>query len=193
MSKRKDSGPSRKSTSPLYHQPHTVEDLTKQNVHTIVELEETAKANRDKTDRMADAIAQFCGSFTFVWVHLIWFIAWIVINLISGLPKFDPYPFTFLTLVVSLEAIFLSTFILISQNHDARISERRNHLDLQINLLTEQENTKVLKLLQNIAEKVGANLQDDPSLQVLEQSTRPEKLVKQIEEAAEKAEQKQTR
>jgi uncharacterized membrane protein len=193
MSKRKDSGPSRKSTSPLYHQPHTVEDLTKQNVHTIVELEETAKANRDKTDRMADAIAQFCGSFTFVWVHLIWFIAWIVINLIPGLPKFDPYPFTFLTLVVSLEAIFLSTFILISQNHDARISERRNHLDLQINLLTEQENTKVLKLLQNIAEKVGANLQDDPSLQVLEQSTRPEKLVKQIEEAAEKAEQKQTR
>jgi uncharacterized membrane protein len=142
---------------------------------------------------MADAIAQFCGSFTFVWVHLIWFIAWIVINVIPGLPKFDPYPFTFLTLIVSLEAIFLSTFILISQNQDARISERRNHLDLQINLLTEQENTKVLKLLQNIAEKVGANLPDDPSLQVLEQSTRPEKLVKQIEEAAEKAEQKQTR
>ena len=133
MAEHEGSGASRESRSALYHQPHTVEDLTKQNVQTIVELEETAKANRDKTDRMADAIAEFCGSFTFVWVHLIWFIAWILINAIPGLPKFDPYPFTFLTLVVSLEAIFLSTFILISQNHDARISERRNHLDLQIN------------------------------------------------------------
>lgn len=193
MAEHERTGTSNKSRSALYHQPHTVEDLTKQNVQTIVELEETAKANRDKTDRMADAIAEFCGGFTFVWVHLIWFIVWILVNVIPGLPKFDPYPFTFLTLVVSLEAIFLSTFILISQNHDARISERRNHLDLQINLLTEQENTKMLKLLQNIAEKVGANLQDDPSLQVLEQSTRPEKLVDQIEEAAEKAKEKQTR
>ena len=193
MAEHEPSGTGPKSRSALYHQPHTVEDLTKQNVQTIVELEETAKAHRDKTDRMADAIAEFCGSFTFVWVHLIWFIAWILVNLIPGSPKFDPYPFTFLTLVVSLEAIFLSTFILISQNHDARVSERRNHLDLQINLLTEQENTKMLKLLQNIAEKVGAPLQDDPSLQVLEQSTRPEKLVDQIEEAAAKAEEKRTR
>ena len=157
MSKRKDSEPLAESRSALYHQAATVEDLTKQNVRTIVELEETAKANRDKTDRMADVIARFCGSFTFVWVHLIWFIGWIVVNTIPNLPKFDPYPFTFLTLIVSLEAIFLSTFILISQNHDARISERRNHLDLQINLLTEQENTRMLKLLQHIAEKVGAN------------------------------------
>ena len=139
MSKHKDAGPSRKSRSALYHKPHTVEDLTKQNVHTIVELEETAKANRDKTDRMADAIAEFCGSFTFVWVHLIWFVAWIVINLIPGLPKFDPYPFTFLTLVVSLEAIFLSTFILISQNHDARISERRNQWQLVTNSATKSK------------------------------------------------------
>jgi uncharacterized membrane protein len=104
---------------------------------------------------------------------------------------FDPYPFTFLTLVVSLEAIFLSTFILISQNHETRLSERRNQLDLQINLLTEQENTKMLKILERIADKVGASTQDDPSLQVLEQSTRPEKLVEQIEEATEKTDQKQ--
>ena len=70
-----------------------------------------------------------------------------------------------------------------SQNHETRVSERRNHLDLQINLLTEQENTKMLKVLQRIAEKVGAPLDDQPSLQVLEQATRPEKLVNQIERA----------
>jgi uncharacterized membrane protein len=70
---------------------------------------------------------------TFVWVHVVWFGLWILINPIPGVKHIDPFPFTFLTLVVSLEAIFLSTFILISQNHDTRISERRNYLDLQIN------------------------------------------------------------
>src|SRR4029078_3192376 len=137
--------------------------------------------------------AQFCGSMTFVWVHVIWFAGWVLANTLPGLRPFDPYPFTFLTLVVSLEAIFLSTFILISQNHETRLSERRNQLDLQINLLTEQENTKMLKILERSETKVGATTQDDPSLQVLEQSTRPEKLVEQIEDATAKSEQKESR
>jgi uncharacterized membrane protein len=89
--------------------------------------------------------------------------------------------------VVSLEAIFLATFILISQNHETRLSERRNHLDLQINLLSEQENTKMLKILGRIAERVGVKIDDDPSVQVLEQATRPEKLVDQIEEASQQS------
>jgi len=168
------------STGARYHQPRNVEEMTEQNVQTIVQLEETAKANRDKTDQMADVIAQFCGSFTFVWVHLIWFAAWIVINIIPGLPHFDAYPFTFLTLVVSLEAIFLSTFILISQNHETRVSERRNQLDLQINLLTEQENTKMIRILLQIAQKLDIDVDEDPTVRILEQPTQPEKLVEQI-------------
>jgi uncharacterized membrane protein len=79
---------------------------------------------------------------------------------------------------------------LISQNHETRLTERRNHLDLQINLLTEQENTKMLKLLERMAQKIGVTTEDDPSVQVLEQSTRPEKLVEQIEEAAEQTKAK---
>lgn len=78
---------------------------------------------------------------------------------LEGIPHFDPFPFTFLTLVVLLEA----TFILISQNHEMRIGERRNHLDLQINLLTGIENTKMLKLLESSAQRVGATTEDDPS------------------------------
>jgi uncharacterized membrane protein len=166
-----------------YHSPQTVEDLTKGNVQAIMKLEQSAKANRNRSDLMADVIARFCGSFTFVWLHLFFFGAWIVINVFPGTTHFDPYPFTFLTLVVSLEAIFLSTFILISQNHETRITERRNHLDLQINLLAEQENTKMLKVLESIAAKIGAKTEADPSLHVLEQSTRPEELVDQIETA----------
>lgn len=168
-----------------YHTPATTEALTERNVKTVMELEAVAKANRTRTDTIADAIASFCGSMTFVWVHVIWFGGWIFANTLPGLHHFDSFPFTFLTLVVSLEAIFLSTFILISQNHETRMSERRNHLDLQINLLAEQENTKILAILCAIADQVGVKTEDDPSLHVLEQATQPEKLVEQIEQAVE--------
>lgn len=166
-----------------YHKPRTVEDVTERNVQAIAQLEEAAKANRSKADQIADVIAGFCGTMTFVWVHIAWYSIWILVNSLPGIQAFDPFPFTFLTFMVSLEAIFLSTFILISQNHETRLSERRNHLDLQINLLTEQENTKMLRMLQRIAEKVGAKTDEDPSLQVLDQATHPEKLVEQIEKA----------
>jgi uncharacterized membrane protein len=159
----------------------SVHDLTQRNVELIRELEESAKQERTRSDKVAEVIAKFCGSMTFVWVHIIWFGVWITINVFPGLPHVDPFPFTFLTLVVSLEAIFLSTFILISQNHDAKISDRRNHLDLQINLLSEQENTKMLQLLREIAEKLGVNPGKDPTVAALEQATQPDKLVEQIE------------
>jgi uncharacterized membrane protein len=122
---------------------------------------------------------------TFVWVHVVWFGIWILIHVIPRLPHIDPFPFTFLTLVVSLEAIFLSTFILISQNHDTKISERRNHLDLQINLLSEQENTQMLTMLRAIAEKVGANLSRDDQVRAMSEETKPQRLVKQIKEREE--------
>jgi uncharacterized membrane protein len=155
--------------------------LTKQNVKAISELEAEAREQRTRVDRLAEAIAKFCGSMTFVWVHVIWFGLWIALNTIPGITHIDPFPFTFLTLVVSLEAIFLSTFILISQNHETRLSERRNNLDLQINLLTEQENTTMIEMLRVIADKVGADLSHDPRVHILSQETKPEKLVKEID------------
>jgi len=160
----------------------SAEDLTKRNVDLIRELEEAAKRERRPSDRVAEAIAGFCGSMMFVWVHVVWFGGWIAFNVIPGLPHIDPFPFTFLTLVVSLEAIFLSTFILISQNHDTRITERRNHLDLQINLLSEQENTKMIAMLRAIAAHIGAELGHDPHLKALSEETEPERVVQQIEE-----------
>lgn len=171
-----------------YHTPATVEELTRRNVETIVSLERAAKENQTLTERLAGFIARFCGTMTFVVIHVLWFGSWIIINSLPGVEHFDPFPFTFLTLVVSLEAIFLSTFILISQNQETRLTERRNNLDLQVNLLTEQENTKMLQILKRIAEQVGANVDDDPTVSVLEQATRPEQLVEQIMQTAEQAE-----
>ena len=164
-------------------EPKTADQLTAENVKAIAELERAAQANQSTADRVAGLITRFCGSVTFVWVHVAWFAFWITAN--SGLfgKPIDPFPFNFLTLVVSLEAIFLSTFILISENRQGHLDERRSHLDLQINLLAEQENTKMLELLQAIAEKVGVPAGNDPGLAVLEQKTRPEKLLEQIEES----------
>lgn len=156
------------------------EQLTEQNVKAILNLEEAAKAERTKTDLVAEAIASFCGSMTFVWVHVIWFLVWILINVTPGIRHIDPFPFTFLTLVVSLEAIFLSTFILISQNHETKITERRDHLNLQISLLSEQENTRMISILEAIAGKVGADLSHVPEVEQLRQVTEPEKVLRQI-------------
>lgn len=159
----------------------TVEELTEQNIEKVSKLEQAAREQRTSADRIAEHIASFCGSMAFVWVHVVWFGGWMLLNSVPGVRHVDPFPFTFLTLIVSLEAIFLSTFILISQNMETRVSERRSHLDLQLNILSEQENTKMLTILLAIAEKVGADLSHDPHLEALSEDTLPEKLVEQIE------------
>lgn len=165
-----------------YRRPRSVADVTRDNVRAMRRLEELAIAKRSLADRVAEFVARFCGSITFVWIHALLFGSWILWNVVPGLPRFDPYPFTFLTLCVSLEAIFLASFILISQNYEMRITERRSQLDLQINLLAEQENTKMLQLLDRMAKKMGLYDEDDPEISVLEQATRPETLARQIEE-----------
>lgn len=165
-----------------YRAMRSVADLTERNVRAIVHLEAAARANQTRTAQIAQGIAACCGTVRFAAAHAVFFAAWIGFNTWPGQAHFDPFPFTLLTLVVSLEAIFLATFILISQNEESRLAERQNALDLQINLLTEQENTKMLRLLERICEKVGVPI-DDPTLSVLEQATRPDKLAEQIDRA----------
>jgi len=156
---------------------------TRSNVRKVTKLEEAQKANRTIGEKVAERVAAFCGSMIFVYVHIVWFSAWFVVNSIVMPTGFDPFPYTFLSLVVSLEAIFLSTIILISQNHETQLTERRNHLDLQINMLAEQENTKMLDLLQRIAVKVG--IEDlDTATEALLEPMDPNRLVEQIMTAA---------
>jgi len=179
------------SADSKYHHPKSVEELTAQNVKSIAELEQAAQSQQTRADRVADRITRFCGSIPFVWVHVVWFGGWIVANTMLPMKPLDPFPFNFLTLIVSLEAIFLSTFIMISENRPGRVNERRSHLDLQINLLSEQENTKMLQLLKGIAEKLGVDPSVDPNVAVLEQATRPQQLVEQIDESIRQSESEQ--
>ncbi|HEV7404058.1 MAG TPA: DUF1003 domain-containing protein [Chthoniobacteraceae bacterium] len=188
MSQRKSRKAAPTTKSNDYHSAQTVEELTAANVKTIAELERAADQKCSRADRVAAAITGFCGSMSFVWVHVVWFTVWILWNTVWQAKPLDPYPFSFLTLVVSLEAIFLSTFIMISENRQGRLEERRSHLDLQINLLSEQENTKMLQLLTAIAKKLQVEDGKDPSVAVLEQATRPDALLQQIDEVAAEAE-----
>jgi uncharacterized membrane protein len=166
----------------------SAEELTRHNVERVSALEATEHSKATTGDRMADAITGFCGSIGFVWVNVLLFAGWVVCNLALSRPRrFDPFPFSLLTLVLSVEAIFLSIFILMSQNRAARVSEKRSHLDLQLNLLSEQENTKMLLMLEEIGQAVGAEVSNIPDVKILQQPTKPEALSDLIDEEAAKA------
>jgi uncharacterized membrane protein len=129
------------------------------NIEAIVKLEESFIRNRTAAERIADWIADFSGSLKFIAIHLVLYGSWILINTVKfrWLPRFDPFPFLLLSVVVSLEAIFLSTFVLIKQNRMSKRSDQRAHLDLQINLLAEREMTLMLQMLQSISARLGIN------------------------------------
>jgi len=127
------------------------------NIETILRLEDAALRQRTWADKLADRIAEFTGTVWFVLLHLAWFGAWALINLriVPISRPFDPYPFQLLCMIVSLEGVLLATFVLIKQNRIGYLSDRRAHLDLQINLLAEHEVTRVLRIAQEIAKGLG--------------------------------------
>jgi uncharacterized membrane protein len=126
------------------------------------------------------------GSLPFVLIHMVWFALWIGVNVsaIAGHRTFDPFPYQLLNLVLAIEAVLLSTFVLISQNREARHADQWAHLDLQISMLAEQENTKVLKMLQAICDRLGlADAARDKELKDLLEKTRVEELAEHLEKA----------
>jgi uncharacterized membrane protein len=118
---------------------------------------------------------------SFVYFHVIWFGIWIVVNLgVFGNQPFDPFPFGLLTMIVSLEAIFLATFVLISQNRLSVEADRRADLDLQIDLLAEYELTRILRMLDAIQDKLGIENDSDKELTDLEKRVHPEDVLAEI-------------
>ena len=134
--------------------------VLRENIRAIAELEQRALHQRGAADRLSDAISRATGSAPFALFHLLWFGVWFLLNsgVVPGVEPFDPFPFSFLTLVVSLEAIFLSVFVLMSQNQLTRQSEKRAHLDLQVDMLAEQELTAILRMVQGLCDKLGVEV-----------------------------------
>ena len=155
---------------------------SRRNIETISKMEAAALRDRTWAERIGDGISRIAGRLWFVLVHVAWFAGWAIVNsgVLPAMRPFDPYPYPFLTFVVSLEAIFLSLFVLMSQNRASRQADRRAHLDLQINLLAEEEMTKVLKMLHALCAAQGLKIASDPEIRELEQETRPEKVLREI-------------
>jgi uncharacterized membrane protein len=140
-------------------------------------------ANRSKMEIIADRMIGFASSTPFLVIHAFVFIAWIWWNLpFSGLKKFDPYPFGMLTTIVSLEAIFLSIFVLMTQSRESRIGELREELTLQVNLRMEEEITKTLHLVAGLYARLNLALADDPELRAMLEPLDPKKMEQDLAE-----------
>ena len=177
----------RQSPTPLLPVRLSLDTLTQRNIELIATLEHVEAAKRSWAERVSDLVTRFGGSLPFLYLHVGWFGGWLLWNLTPHVPRalqFDPAPFPLLNLLVALEAVLLSTFILMSQRRQDQLADRRNHLDLQINLLSEQENSKMLAMLAALMRHQGLAL-DDPELAALQEATRPEVLVQQLEQALE--------
>ncbi len=162
--------------------------VVERNIRTIIQLRLQAARERSVQNRIADVITDFSGRMVFVYVHIVWFGVWIVLNTGRvGVQPFDPFPYGLLTMVVSLEAIFLSTLVLISQNRLSEESEHRADLALQIGLLTEYELTRVLRMLDAIQDKMGIENAADDELADLEMETKPEDVLAEIERLQQRA------
>lgn len=158
--------------------------VLERNIHALQRRHEHDEARASTEQRIARVITDFSGSMSFVYLHLATFGAWIVVNLkwIPGIPAWDP-SFVILAMVASVEAIFLSTFVLITQNRMAATAERRAQLDLQINLLAEHEVTKLIRMVAAIADRLEVDTESGPEIEELKSDIAPEAVLDEIESA----------
>jgi uncharacterized membrane protein len=133
--------------------PQAGSRVAQENVAAIKARDREVQKKRSLFERVSDVVIEAAAGARSIVLHLLWFFVWILINtgLVPAIEPFDPFPFPFLTMSVSLEAIFLALFVLESQNRLAKLSDQRANLDLQINLLAEREMTAALQILSDIA------------------------------------------
>jgi uncharacterized membrane protein len=157
----------------------------RRNIDALRRRREEEEAHATLQERVARAITHFAGCMRFVYLHVALYGFWVVANLgwIPGLKPWDP-TFVILAMIASVEAIFLSTFILITQNRMARAAEHRAELDVQISLLAEAEITKLVELVSDIAERMNLPAAEEPEIQEMKRQVAPEAVLDAIEESA---------
>lgn len=169
-------------------EPLTKNRFLRKNLEESRDIIRSLKARQDekrtRAEKMADFMTGLFGSIPFLLLNVVWFVVWFVLNLnvIPGIKPFDPFPFGLLTMIVSLEAIVLAIFVLISQNRSSKIADLREEIDLQVDMLTERELTKLMHLVCAIAEKQGINLSADKDLQTMLEPTSMSKIEHALEQ-----------
>jgi len=175
------------SVGPGVRPPASMSGLIDRNVEALVKRRQQEKARTGLEEKVADAITAFAGSMKFVYLHLAVYGLWIVVNLgwLPLLPRFDP-TFVVLAMVASVEAIFISTFVMISQNRMARMADQRADLDLQISLLAEHEITRLVTLVTEMAKRLDVPSARDPELREIAKDVAPERVLDRMQETERK-------
>ena len=155
---------------------------TEKNIESILKLEEKDAQELSAFHRVSHGVGWFVGTIYFVLVQCIFVLSWIALNTpsLGNGHAFDPHPFPLLSTVLALEAVLLTSFVLIRQNAMDLRSERRNHLDLQINLLAEKEATSSLKILREIAEHLEIDVSADAEREELAEDTAVENIARDL-------------
>jgi uncharacterized membrane protein len=155
--------------------------VLERNISALVARHKAEERQKTRQERVADAMTRFCGSMWSVYIHLAVFGFWIVANKTTSLPKWDP-SLVILAMAASVEAIFLSTFVLITQNRLSEQADKRSDLDLHVSLLAEYEITRLLTLTGAIAEKLNVAESKDPGLNELKKTVSPEAVLDKLEQ-----------
>jgi uncharacterized membrane protein len=157
--------------------------IVHRNIQALVDERRKSDARMSLQHRIAARITAFTGSMPFVYLHAVLFGGWILVNLgwIPGVKPFDPFPFVMLAMWASVEAIFLSTFVLISQNRMSELADRRADLDLQVSLLAEHEITRLIHLVDELSRHMGVKKEADPHLEELKRDVAPEKVLQEMD------------
>ncbi len=156
----------------------SIEELTRRNVAIIAEMEKAAAEVRTRGERVADRLAAWVGSWKFIVTQTVILLVWIILNITAWINHWDPYPFILLNLAFSFQAAYTAPILMISQNRQAKLSQRRNHLDLQINMLAEQETTEIIHLLRLLCEHSGVRLGKRDNGRAFEEETKHAEIVR---------------
>jgi uncharacterized membrane protein len=173
--------PSTPDSPPVRPHGAGLSSVVERNIEALLERRRREQRAAALQDRFAARVTQFAGSMPFIYLHAGLFGSWLLVN--SGwlpMPRFDP-SFVILAMFASVEAIFLSTFVLITQNRMAADADKRAELDLQISLLAEHEITRLITIVSGLARKAGVDQPEPEELNDLQQDIAPEKVLDRIE------------
>lgn len=159
------------------------------NIDAVVRLEAKDEDRVSHINRLSEAVASFAGTNVFILLQLLAVALWVSLNsgTFTAFPAYDPYPFSLLSVIMSLEGVLLTAFVLIRQNRMSERADRRSHLDLQINLLAEKEATKAIQLLQRMSRHLGIEDKTlDPEVRELSKDTAVEGLARELRDNLDK-------
>ena len=162
----------------------TIQDAQIKYIEEIVKLEKNEEKSLSFASKIAKNITDFSGSMKSVFLHVLWFSIWIIVNTnLTGIKPFDPFPFSLLTMIVSLEAIILTSLVLLTENKQSQQADKRAKIDLVVNMIAESENTTTLQMLKNIQQKLGIKSRESDEAKSLFKRTEIKRISNEIEKA----------